>query len=223
VNLIPRFGSIRDQAHRQTCTAFAAVACLELAIRNTAGVVDLSEQFAYWNMVKYTGQHNLVSIFPLLKTGVCLESVWPYYTSEIPGNDAQDPPPPNAVPTAVGYHCKDVLQLPPRDVTAIQQAIAQDRAVAIGIPVYASWKDSAVVRKYGNITVPVQDEVPERIGHAIALVGFQDDANYAGGGYFIVRNSWDSYWAEQSVLGAGYGTIPYLYITNFNWDAWCIV
>ncbi len=224
VSLIPRFGPIRDQAGRGTCTAFAAVACLELAIRNTAGIVDLSEQFAYWNMVTTTGRHDLISIFPLLKTsGVCLESVWPYYPNPMSSNDAQGPPPPDAVAAAARHRCGDVLQLPPRDVNAIQLAIAQERAVAIGIPVYPSWMDSPVVRKYGNITVPLPGEVREQIGHAIALVGYQDDASYAGGGYFILRNSWNSYWAEQSVLGVGYGTIPYLYVTDFNWDAWCIV
>jgi C1A family cysteine protease len=82
---------------------------------------------------------------------------------------------------------------------------------------------SPVVRKYGNITVPLPGEVPDKIGHAVALVGYEDSPEFAGGGYFIVRNSWGYNWATEGVFGPGYGTIPYRYIERFNWDAWCVV
>ncbi len=83
--------------------------------------------------------------------------------------------------------------------------------------------NNPVVRKYGNITLPVAGEVPDRVGHAVALVGFQDDDDFAGGGYFIVRNSWNHHWGAESPFGSGYGTLPYRYIERFNWDAWCIL
>ncbi|MCB1034894.1 MAG: hypothetical protein KDD47_13790 [Acidobacteria bacterium] len=115
------------------------------------------------------------------------------------------------------------MQLPPRSVAALQQALRQGRLVGVGIPVYNSWFKSPIVRKYGNITVPFPGEIPQLVGHAINLVGYEDDQDYAGGGYFIVRNSWNGYWATASVFGAGYGTIPYKYVQDLNWDAWCIV
>lgn len=95
--------------------------------------------------------------------------------------------------------------------------------VGIAIPLYRSWMRNPVVRKYGNITMPLPGEVRDRIGHAVTLVGFQDDDDFAGGGFFIVRNSWDHHWASQSLFGSGYGTIPYAYIARHNWDAWCII
>jgi C1A family cysteine protease len=80
-----------------------------------------------------------------------------------------------------------------------------------------------MVRKTGNIIVPIAREIPDLNGHAITLVGYADDPDYAGGGYFIVRNSWDSRWGKDSVFGPGYGTIPYRFISKYNWEAWCIV
>jgi hypothetical protein len=215
---------VRDQEDRATCTAFATVACLEHHICRTMGIAErLSEQFQYWNMIERSGRRSLVASFPLLKTdGVCRASTWPYHGTEIAGNDGQGPPPPAAAAEAGAHRCGDVLQLAPRSVPAIRQALRDDRLVAIGFPVYRSWLDNPVVRKYGNITLPLPGEVPETMGHAVVLVGFADDADFAGGGFFIVRNSWNHRWGTSSVFGSGHGTIPYAYIQRLNWDAWCI-
>lgn len=50
--------------------------------------------------------------------------------------------------------------------------------------------------------------------------GTNDD--FAGGGYFIVRNSWGTQWASRSLIAPGYGTIPYDYIRNENESAFVI-
>jgi C1A family cysteine protease len=126
------------------------------------------------------------------------------------------------VPEAHDHRTGNVRQIPARDVGQIREAIGLQRPVAIGIPVYASWFESPVVRKYGNLTVPLPGEAPEPIGHAVALVGFADDEDFAGGGYFVVRNSWGGTWGTESGFGAGYGTIPYRYVEGYNWDAWCV-
>jgi hypothetical protein len=226
VTLIDHYmGSIRDQQNRGTCTAFSGIACLEYHEHRFGGRLgaNLSEQFAYWEMVSATGQHALGPMFGgLLNAGACSEATWPYYGTEIAGDDAQGPPPPRAVERALGHRPASVLHVPPRSAAKIRRVIQGFHCVAVGIPVYASWYESPVVRKYGNITVPLPGEVPEDIGHAIALVGFADDPQYAGGGYFIVRNSWGKNWGTQSVFGPGYGTIPYRYVTRFNWDAWYV-
>ncbi|HYI10956.1 MAG TPA: C1 family peptidase [Thermoanaerobaculia bacterium] len=228
VNLIDAFmPPIRDQGERGTCVAFTAMSALEYYLGRFGGAqgMDLSEQFAFWNMLtKKGGAQNLVAMYPLLvQDGSCRETTWPYYPRQIVGNVSQGPASALAAPEGLGYRCKQVVQLPPRSVPAIKQAIDQKRIVGIGIPVYNSWFNSAIVRKYGNITVPIPGEVPQQIGHAVALVGYEENTEYAGGGYFIVRNSWNGYWGAQSVFGPGYGTIPYRYIANHNWDAWCIV
>ncbi len=227
VNLIDsNMPPIRDQADRGTCVAFTSTACLEYHLNhfgNQTGL-DLSEQFQYWNMVTTTHQRNLVSAYPLLAgAGSCREITWPYYGKVMAGNDSQGPPPSTAAAEAMAYRCNQVRQIPARDISAIQAELRRGRIVGIGIPVYKSWYNNGIVRQYGNIIVPIPGEVPDAIGHAVALVGYADDPDYAGGGYFIVRNSWDSNWATESVFGPGYGTIPYRYISDYNWDAWCIV
>jgi Papain family cysteine protease len=227
VNLIDsHMPPIRDQANRGTCVAFTNMACLEYQLSRFGSQrgLDLSEQFQYWNMVNTTNQRNLVSSYPLLASaGSCREMTWPYYGNEMAGNDTQAPAPAGAAGEALAFRCNQVRQVAARDVSAIQDELLRGRPIGIGIPVYKSWFNNGVVRQYGNIIVPIAGEVPEKIGHAITLVGYADDPDYAGGGYFIVRNSWDSYWATQSVFGPGYGTIPYRYISGYNWDAWSIV
>lgn len=216
---------IRDQAARTACVAFASIACLEYHLRRfgSQADLDLSEQFHYWNLVT-TANLDLESAYRLLASaGSCREITWPYYGKRIHGNDSQDPPPATAATEAMEYRCSDVVQMTrPRDISAIKAQLQRGRLVGIGIPVYASWYHSGIVRKTGNIMVPTPSEIAELNGHAMALVGYADDRDYAGGGYFILRNSWDSRWGKESVFGPGYGTIPYRFISKYNWEAWCI-
>lgn len=41
-------------------------------------------------------------------------------------------------------------------------------------------------------------------GHAILIVGYKDDPIVHGGGYFIVKNSWDTGWGEQGYFRIAY-------------------
>lgn len=228
VNLIDSdMPPIRDQGQeRGTCVGFTTVACLEYHLSRFGQQkgLDLSEQFQFWNMVNSLNLRNLVAAYPLLvSSGVCRENTWPYYSKQIPGNETQGPPPANAATEAAAYKCGQVRQLPPRVIAGLQDELQKGRLVGIGFPVYKSWFDSGIVRQYGNITVPIPGEVPEPIGHAVPLVGYADDPDYAGGGYFILRNSWGNVWGTESVFGPGYGTIPYLYVSNYNLDAWSVI
>ena len=56
------------------------------------------------------------------------------------------------------------------------------------------------MKRWGKITMPLDGE-PVREGHALTIVGYQDDAEAPGGGYFLVRNSWQP-WAWEGDLGA---------------------
>jgi C1A family cysteine protease len=96
--------------------------------------------------------------------------------------------------------------------------------VAFSIPVYHSWTLNPEVQKTGDIVLPIPNEDDHNEGHAMCLVGYEDlpgDTD-TGGGRFLVRNSWESYWATESKLGIGYGTIPYSYIAKFGSEAYSI-
>jgi C1A family cysteine protease len=53
----------------------------------------------------------------------------------------------------------------------------------------------------------------------MCLIGYEDQANVPGGGFFILRNSWFGHWGQQSPYGSGNGVIPYDYIKQHNWEA----
>lgn len=50
-------------------------------------------------------------------------------------------------------------------------------------------------------------------GHSVALVGYKKSNLFAGGGYFIIRNSWGPGWGE-----AGYAYMPFDYVKKYAND-----
>jgi hypothetical protein len=99
------------------------------------------------------------------------------------------------------------------DSRGIKTCIAEGRPVAFSLPVYDSWFKSSAMKRWGKITMPLTGE-RVREGHALAIVGYQDDETAPGGGYFLVRNSWQP-WAWEGAWAPGYGYIPYAYITRY--------
>lgn len=106
-------------------------------------------------------------------------------------------------------------------VPAYKAQLAQQRPVGLSIPVYDSWYRSEEARRSGRITMRVGNE-PQVGGHAVLLVGYQDEKATPGGGFFLVRNHWSTQWAYQSSYGPGYGVIPYAYIQNYAWEAFTL-
>lgn len=222
VNLIPYMSPIRNQRARGTCVSFTLTALNEYILRRRGKVRDLSEQHLY-NEIKLIdgapdlcGTWQVKAVTALQERGQCREVVWPYN----PNSACNDhgPRPAQARPNALNYRLRTV-QVPARSVVAYKTHMANRRPVTLSIPVYNSWHQSAETRRSGRITMRIGQEVSET-GHAVLLVGYQDSPDSPGGGYFIVRNSWGTTtWGYQSPYGAGYGTIPYQYITNDAWEA----
>jgi hypothetical protein len=50
-------------------------------------------------------------------------------------------------------------------------------------------------------------------GHSVPLVGYRKDTAFAGGGYFVFRNSWSATWGD-----AGYGYMPFQYVLDYAND-----
>jgi hypothetical protein len=114
-----------------------------------------------------------------------------------------------------------MTSLTPTNAALVRNALASRRPVGISIPVFNSWYLSAATQRTGQITMPLPNEAQVG-GHAVCLVGFQDVVSAPGGGYFILRNSWGTSWASLSPYGAGYGVIPYAYVTGYNWEAFTL-
>lgn len=217
INLIPFFQAIRNQGPRGTCVAYTLTALNEYILRRRGFIRNLSEQHLYYEVKLIDGipascgTYQAKAILPLQSKGECLESIWPYNPS-MPCNN-HGPRPANARPNGLNQRLATVA-VPARSVAAYKLHLSKQRPVTISIPVYNSWYQSQETRRSGRITMRIGNE-PSVGGHAVCLVGYQDTPASPGGGYFLVRNSWGTGgFGYQSPYGAGYGTIPYQYITN---------
>jgi hypothetical protein len=218
--------AIRSQGERGTCVAFASVAVRE-HLEGLAGApldeLDLSEQFVYWyckqedNIPEVSGTYTNMGMECMLELGVPEEQYWPYNPDQLPDDEGQGPPPPEALDQTASYKIERVIDLNPSQVQDLKTCLAEGKTIAFAIPVFDSWYFSTAVKRYGKITMPLPGEKANG-GHAMALVGYQDDEEVPGGGYFLVRNSWQP-WGYQSTWGSGYGSIPYAYIEDHCYAA----
>jgi hypothetical protein len=219
----------RNQGVRGTCVAYAAAAVREFlevqaqqaAAEQAGGAdVDLSEQFIYWwckeqdHLPHVSGTYPHLGMECLAEIGAPEESVWPYDATPQPGNESQGPPPPGAEEAAARYRIKRVIRIDPKDVVSIKAALADGKALLFAIPVFNSWFQNRITRRYGKINLPLPGEKSSG-AHAMALVGYVDDENAPGGGYFLLRNAW-SPWGYDNPQGEGFGSIPYAFIAAHN-------
>jgi C1A family cysteine protease len=222
-NLIEFMSPIRAQGGRPTCAAFALTALNEYVRRHGSLDVDLSEQHLYYQAKLTDGDPHgcgtfLATAVTILRDlGQCRESIWPYDPT-LPCKD-QGTPPSTAASDGLDYQLH-MVAVEENSVPAYKTQLARSWPVAVAIPTYDSWFRNEEVRRSGRITMRIGDEAQAE-GHALVIVGYQNNNDSPGGGYFIVRNSWAG-WAYGSLYGAGYGTIPYQYITNDAWEAYAI-
>ncbi len=224
VNLYDQLPPPRDQGGRGTCVAHAAAAVRE-QLETAAGLtppeqIDLSEQLIYWwckqqdKLPQVSGTYPNLGMECLAQLGAAPEKDWPYNARPRIGDEDQGPPPAEALEHAWRYRVKRVLSLDPHDIDGIKAALALGKSVMISFPIYLSWYHNRVARRYGKIHMPLPGERPQG-AHAVALIGYVDDAEAPGGGYFILRNSW-SPWGFDSALQNGYGVISYAFIAEHN-------
>ena len=157
--------------------------------------LDLSEQFQYWNCKQQEGNTNNgtypeISFALANRDGICKESTWRSNPRENPANPIYSPPPANAQSEAANYKVRQAVSITQyKSVHTLKQYITSGNPIAIVIPVYDSWEENGNSRSTGNITLPLPGEEPTA-GHSMVLVGYEDNPDFAGGGYFVVRNSW---------------------------------
>jgi len=220
VSWVERMPPIRNQAARGTCVAFAVTAMHEHYAGAAGRPEDFSEQHLYYETKQIDGAPTscgtwiVKAIRALAQRGQCRESAWAYNPNTPCNNHGALPA--NARTDGAGFKLGAVA-VPAKDVSAIKAALAAGGVVPFSVPVYDSWYRSAATRNTGRLTMRLGSEQAAG-GHAMCLVGYQDDEAAPGGGYFILRNSWGN-WAPQSPYGAGYGTIPYQYIATDCWEA----
>ena len=218
-SLLDLLPPVRNQGSRGTCVAHAVIAVreqLEIAA-GSPPEINLSEQYVYWwckdhdGIPKVSGTYVSMGMRCLNETGVPWEEAWPYVSRET-GDQGQGPPPPEAANGDPAFRTLRSQQINRADITGIKTCLSEGRVVAFSIPVFDSWYASSATSRWGKITLPLPNE-PADGGHAMALVGYQDDPDVPGGGYFLVRNSWQP-WSWDGVWQEGYGYIAYAYISR---------
>lgn len=222
INFVRQLPRVRNQGDRGTCVAFAVTCINEFASQNP-GYPDLSEQHLYFETKAIDNSPNICGTWisnacqVLGVTGQCREVLWSYNPNP-PCNQIGRPQ--NALSDALQY-VKGSVQINPSNLNAIKSFLVNGKLVAFAIPVFNSWARSGETARSGRITMPLPNE-KQTGGHAMTLVGFQDDLNYPGGGYFIFRNSWGEAWASENVYAPGYGIIPYAFIKKYCWEAFAV-
>jgi len=219
-DLFDQLPELRSQGSRGTCVAHAACAVRE-QLEIAAGApkdINLSEQFIYWwckahdGIPKTSGTYIAVAMRCLRELGAPLEELWPYVSDPAGPDEGQGPPPAGCVNGDPALRTARTIEFNPSDIVGIKRCLTEGRAVAFSVPVFDSWYYSGASRRWGKITLPLPGEAEDG-GHAMTLVGYQDDPAAPGGGYFLVRNSWQP-WAFDGVWQTGYGVIPYAYISR---------
>lgn len=217
------FLPIKNQGNRGTCVAFSITASNEYyQMKN--GRNDLSEQHLYYEAKQIDGDNNcgttIANAIKVISTqGQSREQFWAYRpTTEC--NDHGNKP--ILADLDSQFFKAACLELDSHDIEIFKAAIISGGFISFSIPVYNSWVNSNEVNRTGRITLPLPDE---RVigGHAMTIVGFQNDDNFPGGGFFLFRNSWGLSWAKESPYGQGFGIIPFEYITQHCWEAFTLI
>lgn len=221
VDFRQKSGPIRNQGQRGTCVAFATIALREILFEQNKRI-PLSQQLQYWHCKQRDGSptsegtYLKIGMDVLKEYGACIEKLWPYNLKRIKNNESQGPPPKLSIKFAKKYRISGSKNLHPTWVNELRALLASEHPIAFVVPVYTYWFNQFISMS-GDIRMPLPFESKnDKEGqHAMCMVGYTDDLDVPGGGYFLVRNSWGSNWAKNSMIEPGYARIPYAYIREY--------
>ncbi len=208
---------VRDQGELGACTGFALATGVRefLQLKNTSLYTELSPMYVYYKERVFMGTVNedsgaslRVGMRVLNKNGVCTEKCYPYEIKKFNKRPSFCADRESKNFKITGYHRLDSLH-------EMQECLANGLGFSIGFMVYDSF-ESPEVAQGGIMPMPKSNELLLG-GHAVFVVGYKTDANFAGGGCLIIKNSWGDWWGDK-----GYFYMPYEFAANNEMlvDAW---
>lgn len=227
VSLVEEFDKLGfpplQQGNQDSCGVFAVTSLVEFESERNAPAPHkpLSEGYIIWAACDVTGKTHEQSMFyeitaALNKEGICTAEAMPYAKAFNLNRK------PSAAALAESRPYRERWQvnwirlwayepaLTNMQMDQIKRALKEEHPVAIGVR-WPSTSDDAKLQSQ-LVTPPDARDVFD--GHAIALVGYEDDPKKPGGGTFTFRNSFGPKWADH-----GYGTISYAYARQYANDS----
>ena len=199
VDLSPQFDRWelprRSQEKRPTCSVFTIVGALEFTRAQYGKKTGyLSVEYANWAKNQVASTSTDGGFFSVIwrgirRYGICDENLYPYKEQF----DAKAAPDETAranagefldIPTTIHWikRWDPKTGLDDTQFRKIKQTLHEGAPVCVGLrwPHKAVWKDGVL------LSVPEEDVFD---GHSILFIGYQDNEQVEGGGYFIFRNT----------------------------------
>jgi len=206
-NMLKYTTFVKNQGSLGACTGFAGVAAVDTQrVLQNNEVLDFSELFIYYNERVIDGTVNedagsyIRTLAKTLKeTGVALEQYHPYDVSKF-----KEKPGFPAYFGARFFRIKNYYRV--MNIDECKQAIANNIPVVIGMIVYSNLFNYS----YGVYSSIAGNKAG---GHAICVVGYDDDSNCV-----IIKNSWGRNWGEEGYFRMSYDMYNQLVFEAFALD-----
>jgi C1A family cysteine protease len=231
VDLRPEFDKlkldVRQQGKRGACQVLAMVGVIEYHLARRGKLVDLSEQFIMWAANEANGLNRTDGFNPdlliagLKQYGICEESLMPY----IPRNETIGKPSAEALKDAKTRSSCKIISIKhwSSDIGFGDKEIKEiTRRLEKGAPVTATlcWPfglyDEQIVDAQ-HFIIDKSIDGKSKSGHGVILVGYGLNDKIAGGGYFILRNTWGPKFADK-----GCARITFEYAKKYGIDAYAV-
>lgn len=210
----------RHQRNCGSCWAFAVIASLESVIKIRENCpemqVDLSEQYVLSCLSSAGSCHGgsgYLALFYMNDTsekgnynnGIIPESCFPYEADDsIPCSEKCPDWKSQLIPISdFGYWYSSGS---PDDINVIKTQIMENGPVAAHITATNHFSTWGLTNNDPSDYYPY----PGPVGftnHLVCIVGWKDDPSINHGGYWIVKNSWGSYWGYDGFFNIEYGSL----------------
>ncbi len=208
------WGEMFDQGDLGSCVSNSVAYCIRF-VRKKEGrtVYDPSRLFIYYfgrlleNMPinEDTGLYIRSGYKSVARYSVCSEKNWAYKPIKfaVKPND-------NAIQAAAQHKTFSYLYVD-HTLTDLKKCLSDGYPISFGFTVFDSFMSSSVART-GQVPYPKVDAEEQFGGHAVTLVGYDDEKQM-----FKIANSWGNKWGDN-----GFCYMPYKFILNDNFvgDFW---